>query len=226
MKVVEIFTSFMGEQNSHGIGTPAVFVRFFGCSLGCAKCDTKYAVYTNGLDAGPFEFTPKEIAHSIRKRAGNFEVVCLTGGEPLEQNEKDMKELLELLSDYYIVIETNGNVPFAKYANGSNISFVVDYKMPGLLGAYVEACKYSQYVISQRKALSKDDVIKFVLYDENDFGIFLFTMHQHHFTSTVAVGLAEGSKLSYKWLMQMLTDSGFMNRVKFNFQVHKLVGCK
>jgi len=76
LRVSEIFTSVQGEGPS--VGTPSVFVRLQGCSVGCAWCDTKYA-----WDAGRGEELTIESVLQRVKDAGPQNVV-VTGGEPLE----------------------------------------------------------------------------------------------------------------------------------------------
>ena len=77
MKINEIFFSIQGEGKWTGL--PNVFIRTTGCNLRCSYCDTKYA-YTNGKEM---------IFDEILKKISNFSCknVCITGGEPLEQEE-------------------------------------------------------------------------------------------------------------------------------------------
>ena len=76
LRISEMFTSVQGEGPS--VGTPSVFVRLQGCSVGCAWCDTKYS-----WDAGRGEeLTFERLLHRVTE-AGPRNVV-VTGGEPLE----------------------------------------------------------------------------------------------------------------------------------------------
>src|SRR6266852_4074929 len=76
LRVSEVFSSIQGEGPS--VGTPSVFVRLQGCSVGCAWCDTKYS-----WDAARGEERALERLLQQIKGAGPQNVV-VTGGGPLE----------------------------------------------------------------------------------------------------------------------------------------------
>jgi 7-carboxy-7-deazaguanine synthase len=76
VRVSELFTSIQGEGPS--VGTPSVFVRLQGCTVGCAWCDTKYSWDARRGDELTFETLLQRV-----KDAGAQNVV-VTGGEPLE----------------------------------------------------------------------------------------------------------------------------------------------
>ena len=92
----EIFCSLQGE----GVwtGTPMVFIRLAGCSMGCKFCDT---------DLGEnFRADETEIIHRV-KQYKKVRIVVLTGGEPLEQDCGTLIRLLHL-EGYHVHLETNG----------------------------------------------------------------------------------------------------------------------
>src|SRR5207245_9037347 len=60
-------------------GTPSVFVRLQGCSVGCAWCDTKYSWDPARCRATTLERLLAEVAAAAPAN------VVVTGGEPLEQ---------------------------------------------------------------------------------------------------------------------------------------------
>lgn len=76
LRVSEVFTSLQGEGAS--AGTPSVFVRLQGCSVGCTWCDTKYSWRAGGGRAITLERLLADVA------AAGPENVVVTGGEPLE----------------------------------------------------------------------------------------------------------------------------------------------
>ncbi len=79
--VAEKFKSIQGE----GVfaGTPMAFIRFVGCSVGkktCVACDTDFEESIPWRGGG--EFTAEELL----RWSEPYDHICLTGGEPLDQN--------------------------------------------------------------------------------------------------------------------------------------------
>ncbi|MGD1048254.1 MAG: 7-carboxy-7-deazaguanine synthase QueE, partial [Candidatus Krumholzibacteriaceae bacterium] len=95
--VAEVFRSIQGE-GPH-VGVLQIFVRFAGCSLRCAYCDTPRTrervpeCALGGASAARAVANPvdsREIASFVRSFAEvspGIHSVSLTGGEPLEQSE-------------------------------------------------------------------------------------------------------------------------------------------
>jgi len=102
MKVTEIFKSVQGE--GFYIGTPMTFIRFSGCNLRCYYCDTKYAL-TEGA--------PMSCINIIKRvKSLGCKHVCITGGEPLVQDQDELYRLTDELDyrKYVLHIETNGTI--------------------------------------------------------------------------------------------------------------------
>ena len=118
MRVTEIFFSIQGES-SHA-GKPCIFVRLTGCSLRCVYCDTKYAY------AGGREMTLDEVLRTVASYPA--QLVELTGGEPLEQEEAYllMDSLLE--RSYTVMLETGGQVNIGRVPKP--VFKVIDIKCP------------------------------------------------------------------------------------------------
>jgi len=97
-RINEIFHSLQGE--GYNTGTAAVFVRFAGCNLRCAFCDTEHQSFT--------EMTADEIAAAVFGCSSDeHTIIVLTGGEPALQVDN---ELIDALHAHHqrITIETNG----------------------------------------------------------------------------------------------------------------------
>jgi len=93
--VVEIFKSYQMEGFNQG--KEVVFVRFAGCNLECAWCDTDYSK--------AFEMSIPEIIDVISD-FGLFDIV-ITGGEPTIHNLEQFLKALKMFKSW-IAIETNG----------------------------------------------------------------------------------------------------------------------
>lgn len=94
-RVNDIFYSLQGEGRN--TGRAAVFVRFAGCNLRCAFCDTDFADYE--------ELDDNAIVERIKAYPSRF--VVLTGGEPSLQVDRAFVDLLHKCG-YEIAMETNG----------------------------------------------------------------------------------------------------------------------
>lgn len=99
-KINEVFYSLQGE--GYYAGTPAVFVRFSGCNLSCAFCDT---AHNNG------EFlTTEQLLERISDASDGrkFHLLVLTGGEPTLFVDKDLIAALRSRFAATIAMESNG----------------------------------------------------------------------------------------------------------------------
>ena len=111
-KISEIFPSLQGEGLY--VGVPQLFVRFYGCNLSCAFCDTKLGSYK--------VFTIGSLMDKISDEREPYHSISLTGGEPLVQADF-IKDFLSKYKKFYnkpIYLETNGTLY-------QEISKVIDY---------------------------------------------------------------------------------------------------
>jgi len=102
-RISECFFSIQGEGVT--AGTPAVFVRLQGCSVGCAWCDTKYSWDPAGGREQPLEALLGNVAMFPCRR------VVVTGGEPLESVLFIPLAAALKKRDYTVEVETSGTVP-------------------------------------------------------------------------------------------------------------------
>lgn len=96
-KINEIFYSIQGE--GYHTGVAAVFVRFSGCNLCCAFCDT---IHDNGILMTDYEIVAEIMKYPQSK------LIVLTGGEPSLFISHDFIALLKQATGMKIAIETNG----------------------------------------------------------------------------------------------------------------------
>jgi 7-carboxy-7-deazaguanine synthase len=119
LKLTEIFYSLQGEADT--VGIPTVFIRLTGCPLRCQYCDTAYA----------FHGGKWWLLEAILERVREFQArhVCVTGGEPLAQQQ--CLPLLRALAEagYRVSLETSGAMMID--AVDPRVIRVVDVKTPG-----------------------------------------------------------------------------------------------
>ena len=95
--IVEIFHSVQGEGGRSGI--PHVFIRFGGCNLACAWCDTEFD-----------EHEPRDTRWLVDQvQTHPCKSIIFTGGEPALQDLAPLARLFRR-SGYHVGIETNGTV--------------------------------------------------------------------------------------------------------------------
>ena len=124
-RINEIFYSYQGEGPYYGV--PQVFIRFSGCNLDCAYCDTDYFSYR--------VCRQDELLKYIEQTAGKryCHSISITGGEPLLQVDF-LSNFLPLLkkNNYRVYLETNG-IMFSEFKRIKKyVDFVsMDMKLPG-----------------------------------------------------------------------------------------------
>ena len=152
-KINEIFYSLQGEGFQSG--TPAVFVRFSGCNLRCAFCDTQH-------QAGMM-LSSKEIVDEVNKYPV-ASMVVLTGGEPSLFIDEAFVAELKQKTGKKIAIETNGTRPLP-----SNLDWVTFSPKSAFKGGDLETC-----------VLKRCDELK-VVYLGQDLAQYKDIEAKHHF---------------------------------------------
>ncbi len=118
MRITEIFFSIQGESTR--AGEPCVFVRLTGCSLRCVYCDTKYSY------AGGREMLLEEVLSAVAGYPSNL--VEVTGGEPLEQEEVYALMNSLLGRGYSVMLETGGHISVERVPKP--VIKIIDIKCP------------------------------------------------------------------------------------------------
>ncbi|MFN3395164.1 MAG: radical SAM protein [Thermodesulfovibrionales bacterium] len=203
MKICEIFSSIQGESSYAGL--PCIFVRLSGCNLRCSYCDTTYA-YEDG-----FEMTQEEVMEEVRK--SGLDLVEITGGEPLIQDEV-LPLINKLINDgYTVLIETNGSIDISKVNKEAII--IMDIKTPGSGMA-------SEMMLSNLALLKKQDEVKFVLCSRTDYEWAREFIKTHSLTKrcnvlfSPAFGMIDPERIS-RWIIEDRLN------VRLNIQIHKYI---
>jgi len=231
IKISEIFHSIQGE-GIHA-GTPMAFIRFQGCNLnpGCSYCDTGYA-----QDKEKGEETSIEQILVRLNELPPFDWVCITGGEPLMQQE-GLFELTEALSRKGLssLIETNGSIP-------PNINCLVELKSVSSkslnffdphLGCWVDCWSVdvkcpssgvSVFDIRWLDILTADDYLKFVVGNIEDLNFVKnFDLEYMPCTEIVVQPVIEKSGWDqYRWAARV-AEFCCKNNFRFSLQLHKLL---
>ena len=152
MKINEIFYSLQGEGKWAGL--PNVFIRTTGCNLRCCFCDTTYA-YEDGE-----EMSIDAIVKDIQKYPCKY--VCITGGEPLIQDET--VQLIDnlLQKSYGIYLETNGSLDIKKILRKKSLLISLDIKCPS-------STMHEKMNFNNISLINSGDQLKFIIQDRTDY---------------------------------------------------------
>ncbi|GAB4232162.1 MAG: radical SAM protein [Deltaproteobacteria bacterium] len=203
LKVSEIFASIQGETSFSGY--PFAFVRLTGCNLRCRYCDTTYA-YESGE-----EFPLEEVVSRVT--AFGLTRACVTGGEPLLQEEAPALVSALLVRGQEVLVETNGTVPL----NGLDPRAIkiMDVKCPS-------SGEDRKMLWDNFRYLSERDEVKFVVSCADDY--------------RYAKEVAARYRREKKWSILLSPAFGFLAPetlagwivgdgldARFQMQIHKLV---
>ena len=208
MLVNEIFRSIEGEGIRAGF--PAIFVRLFGCNLGCSYCDTKYSC--SGADY--FEKSVDEIVAECQKYS-DVSRITLTGGEPLIH--KDIRLLVfELLAKgYEINIETNGSVDIAPFVNMDKVIITMDWKSPS--SGMNELMNKGNLAL-----LRPQDVLKFVVGSTADLFEMAKAMERFEIKAQPFISPVFG-KISPQSIVAFMLTVPALKDCRLQIQLHKVV---
>jgi 7-carboxy-7-deazaguanine synthase len=203
LHVNEIFKSIQGESTYAGI--PCVFVRLTGCNLRCSYCDTAYA-YEEGS-----AMLLSEIISTINRYGCRN--VCITGGEPLLQ--ENINKLINLLKKnlFNVYIETNGSLNIDILPKG--IVRIVDIKCP-------DSGMEQEMDWKNIRRLKHKDEVKFIISSKRDYEWARGITKKYEIVdrATVLFGLVQG-KLKPKTLAGWILKDGL--DVRLQLQLHKII---
>ena len=219
MRLIELYKSVQGESSFAGV--PCIFVRFAGCNLRCAWCDSEYT-FTGGKP-----FTEDEVVAQIESLAP-CKLVEFTGGEPMLH----AKELLPLMrrllgAGYELMIETSGERPLADVPK--EVHKIVDVKCPGAGAAA------NSFRMENLDALTKNDEVKFVVGNRADYEFAREFIREHSLDAKVGhillsptfqktpspLRTADNMALDPRKLVDWMLEDGVPARL--SLQIHKFI---
>ncbi len=220
MHITEIFKSIQGEGSRAGL--PCIFVRLTGCNLRCMWCDTAYAFHGGKkMSVGEVQAQVEELAGRGEGGAAKVNLVELTGGEPLLQEE--IYPLAEaLLADgYTVMIETSGERFIGRLPK--EVIKIVDVKCP-------DSGEADTFEMKNLVELSAQDEVKFVISSRRDYEFAREFTREHHLEGRVREVLfspvhddpqGKWKGLEARQLVEWMLEDGL--RVRLGLQLHKIV---
>ena len=202
LKINEIFYSIQGESSKSGM--PCIFIRLTYCNLRCSYCDTDYSFY-EGED-----MSIKTILDKIKEY--NCNLVEITGGEPLLQNECiDLMNIL-LEKKYNVMLETGGSLPIKNVPK--EVIKIVDFKCPTS-----NMHKKNEWSIIED--LQTHDEIKFVIGNHEDYKWAKNKINKYKLSNKNILLSPVHDVLEPKTLSEWVLKDGIAARVQL--QLHKYI---
>ena len=204
LNIIEIFASVQGETSLSGL--PTTFIRLAACNLRCTWCDTNYS-FGRG--------TPMSLEEIIdQTQKNNCRHVCVTGGEPLLQ--ENVYPLMKALADqnYRLSLETGGSLSIEKV--DPRVKTILDIKCPGSGMSH-------KNLWSNIPLLNANSEVKFVILDRTDYEYAKEICTKHNLYEAVnevlfspVFGLMEAKTL-VEWILQDQLP------IRLNLQLHKFI---
>ncbi|HEV8058602.1 MAG TPA: 7-carboxy-7-deazaguanine synthase QueE [Gemmataceae bacterium] len=199
----EIYRSLQGESTFQGL--PCVFVRLAVCDSRCVWCDTPHAFNQGELQS----------LDAVVERVFDLgdEVVEITGGEPLLQQE--VYPLMTRLADAgkKVLLETSGAHAVDRVE--PRVHIIMDLKCP-------DSGEETGNCWTNLNVLKSSDEIKFVLASRRDFDWAAAVIQRHDLARRFTILMsAVFGRLSLLDLANWLLESRL--QVRMQLQMHKFV---
>ncbi len=181
----------------------ACIIFLYGCNFRCGFCHNPELV----LHKPEAEYSEKEILEFLKKRKGQLEGVCITGGEPLLDLDLDfLKKIKEL--GYLIKIDTNGSFP-------EKLKEIINNKLVDYIAMDIKSSKEKyEKIVNAKIDLNKiEESIKIIsLLEDYEFRTTIIEgIHNLEEIKKIAIWLNEVTKKKpKKFCLQ-----GFKNQGKF-----------
>lgn len=190
----EIFYSLQGEGFNSGIAS--VFVRFSGCNLRCAFCDTEHENHT------------MMSLHAIVDEVMRFPdapLIVLTGGEPSLFVDEQLLQALHMTGKT-IAIETNGTRQLPRGVDWVTLSPKFGFDGGDAMPCVLDHC----------------DELK-VVYTGQDLSQYDFIVTEHRFLQPCYVDDKEQRRFNLHQCVEVVLNNP---RWRLSLQTHRLLGIK
>ncbi|MGI6458223.1 MAG: radical SAM protein [bacterium] len=205
MIISELFRSIQGESSFAGL--PCTFIRTAGCSLRCSYCDTDYALSKKS----GVEMELDEVLARVRHLG--MDLVELTGGEPLEQEETPELCKRLLREGAKVLIETGGHKRIDVLP--AEVIKILDIKTPSSRMA-------PQNDWHNLNALSPEDEVKFVICNREDFDWSMTVCEEYGLFGRQTILFSPGFEtLQYATLAHWILEEKIP--VRMQLQIHKFI---
>lgn len=208
----EVFASIQGESTDAGL--PCLFVRLYGCNVGCSYCDQPQK---------PINRTRISIGNLVAKiQRYHIDYVCITGGEPMLQWNALYPVILELVSlGFKVAIETSGCVPIDADPYNRSFKYIMDVKCPSSGVSH-------KNVYENLMNLQMKDEVKFVISNRQDYDFMKKVLQQYPTSAKILVSpcFTEDFKpMIGEELVNWLLRDG-LHHIRVQIQMHKCLGVR
>lgn len=207
----EIFCSIQGESSDSGL--PCIFVRLYGCPIGCSYCDQPQTPDQRK------RVSVENIINKVLKFKG-VKYVCITGGEPLIYKEVIPLTWELLHMGYKVSIETSGCVPIEDLGYRRSFKYVMDIKCPS-------SGVSEKNIFDNLLHLQTNDEVKFVIANREDYDYMKKVLSKYPTQASILVSpmfdenqkAVIGNEL-VDWIIEDRLN------VRVQIQLHKIIGVK
>lgn len=207
----EIFLSIQGESTDTGL--PCIFIRFFGCPVGCSYCDQPQDPKNKK------RISIANVVAKVQKYKG-VKNVCITGGEPLIY--EDVMALTWELQHlgFKVSIETSGCVPIESFGYHRSYKYVMDIKGPSSGVSH-------KNIYENLLHLQSNDEVKYVIADRKDYEFMKKVLKKYPTSAQILVSPMfnkEGKAVIGQDLVNWILEDNLDVRV--SLQIHKLLNVR
>lgn len=204
----EIFCSIQGESSDSGI--PCIFIRLYGCPVGCSYCDQPQSPDQKK------KVSIESIINKVLKFKG-VKYVCITGGEPLIHKEVIPLTWELMHMGYKVSIETSGCVPIEDLGYKRSFKYVMDIKCPS-------SGVSEKNIFDNLLHLQTNDEVKFVIANREDYDYMKKVLKKYPTQASILVSpMFDNTQKAVigKELVDWILEDRLNVRVQL--QIHKLL---